>query len=454
MIITLFDIIILVIGIYTIKNFNVGFFLTLLAKIVIPSVVRFKIGGFSLSNTDFFLLFLICSFIINRPYRNIKTPKAIKYFILINVISTFIFILFSSEIVPYSYQFNSFFKGYLFQTYLYILLGFYASQNIKIKQFNNTIIYTSLLCGIYGLFTYMIKQNPYIDSISLIYSGDISIFSFFIEEVRGGIEGRISGTMPHPLQWGQYWNILIGYLYLFRKQTNRYLWTITIILGIINIVLCGSRTAIITFIITTIFFLASFSFKALFKYLTISYISLIFITSFIPETNQTKGIVTYIQSALFFWDSSYSEKADIVGSSTNMRSNQLETAIDIMLQNPIGGVGYNYQYYVLEKNISTDLLGFESIVFKILVEQGILSLFLFLFTFNLLRLYIIRKQNLGKSDKWIINGYFVSFLASILFTGIQGNSWIFFLCLFFLYINNYNKRKNDSQNHPLLLAKQ
>lgn len=454
MIIILFNIIILGIGIYTIKNFNIGFFLTLLVKILIPSVVRFQIGGFSLNSTDFFYLFLICSFIINRPYRNIKMPQAIKYFILINVISTFIFILFSSRIVPYSYQFYSFFKGYLFQTYLYILLGFYASQNIRIKQFNNTIIYTSLLCGIYGLFTYVIKQNPYIDSISLIYSGEISKYSSFIEEVRGGIEGRISGTMSHPLQWGQYWNILIAYLCLFRKQTNKYLWTITIILGIINIVLCGSRTAIITFIITAIFFGGSFSFKTLLKYFTISYISLIFITSFTSVTNQTKGIATYIQSALFFWDSSYSEKAGIVGSSTDMRSKQLETAIDIMLQNPIGGVGYNYQYYVLEKDISTDLLGFESIVFKKLAEQGILSLFLFLFTFNLLRLYVIHRQNLRKSDKWIINGYFISFLASILLTGIQGSSWIFFLCLFFLYINNYNKRKNDFQNHLPLLAQQ
>lgn len=433
MILLIFDILIIAICIIIIRNFKLGYFLSLIIKIAIPSVVRFQLGGFSINHVDILMLALLISFIIKKPYKRIKLPKKIKAFILINVLSTLVLIIFSLGIVPYEYQLSSYFKGYFFQTYMYIFFGYFAFQNIKnIESINKSIIIVSIVCGIYGIITYITKDNPYINILYNIYSGGDNIFSYFMEETRGGIEGRISGTMSHPLHWGQYWNIVIAYLILFYKRTNIYLLISICVIGVINIVLCGSRTSLITLVVTFIFFISSFGFKSLIKYSIISYVILVFTIGFIPQNNQSKGIITYLQSAIFFWDNSYSEKANIQGSNTNMRLTQLNESIKYMKKNPIGGVGYNYQYYVQEKRINTKLMGFESIVFKLLVEQGIISLILFFYTYNLLRKHLIYKRSL--KEKILLNGYFASFLISILFTGIQANSWIFFICFSFIYL--------------------
>lgn len=453
MIITFFNIITILTCLYILKNFKNGFFISLCSQICIPGMVRLHIGNININIYDLFIIFLIISFYINRPYNKQKElTKNIKYFFLINIIGTFILIFLSSGIVPYEYQLSSFFKNFLFQTYIYLYLGYYAFQNLNIQNINRILIYISIICGIYGIFIYTIKINLYVDLLSIIYKGSENIYSYFMEESRGGLEGRISGTMVHPLQWGQFWNILIAYIFLYRKQINIYLWFICMIIGSINIILCGSRSAIVALVIMFIFFLYSYGPKRFIKYSIVTYlIAITTVSIFSPTNNKSNNIVTYIQSALFFWDNSYSEKAGITGSNTNMRANQLTTSINIMLTNPIGGLGYNYQYYTKDNDISTDLLGFESIVFKLLVEQGISGLILFLLSFNLIRRETIKSiQN--KTNKRIINGYFYSFLASIIFTGIQGNSWLFFVCLIFIYINN--RQQYDSQNYSLLLVKQ
>lgn len=440
-----FDLLAIILGLYSIRNFNIGFLTVLITRICIPSSVRFQLGNLSINFFDLLLLFLIISFIINRPYKKIQIPKNIKLFFAIQIISTFILILFSSETVPYTYQLSSFLKGFILQTYLFILLGFYASYNLKISQTNKPIIVTSIICGIYGIFTYLIKQNPYIDFLSISYTGEENIFSSFMEEIRGGIEGRIYGTMLHPLQWGQFWNILIAYLLLFKSSIKRHILITVFIIGIINIILCGSRTAFVTLIVTLGFYLLDFGFKKMCMCLICGYIFLVTILNVIPKNIQNNGIVVYLQSAVFFWDNSYSEKAGIVGSNIAMRENQLNSAIKIMEKNPIGGVGYNYQYYVAEKGISTDLLGFESIVFKLLVEQGIIGLISFFFVLYLLWKYTMEKLQ-RNNHLQLINGYFATFIISILFTGMQGQSFIFFICFLFLFISYLDKNPTEHYN--------
>lgn len=437
MIVLIFDILVFVLGIYTLKNFSKGFISILIAEICIPSTVRFQLGSFDVNIFDLLLIFLIVSFLINRPYKSISMPSNIKLFFLVQVVSTFVLIFFSSAVVPYSYQIFSFFKGFLFQTYIFLFMGFYASKALNMQSVNKVFINISICIGVYGICTYILKYNPYIDILSVLYTGEESIFSYFMEEVRGGLEGRVYGTMSHPLQWGQFWNIFIAYLLLFKNSLNKRLLLTVVIIGVVNIVLCGSRTAIIAFIITISFYYFALGFRKICAILLTGYICVIFLLSVLPRNIQNNGIVLYLQSAVFFWDSSYSEKAGIVGSSASMREEQLNTAIDIMQENPIGGLGYNYQYYAAEKEISTGLLGFESIVFKLLVEQGIISLILFFFVLYLLWRQM-NKTNRGLYNKWLVNGFFATFIISILFTGIQGSSFIFFISFLFLYINCHN----------------
>ena len=445
----LFDFYILIVCLAIFRNIQVGFLITLASRFIIPGDVRLNLGPVSVAIYDVFTIALLISFIKIKAY-NWKIQHPIAKYFYIYVASTFALIFFSSAYVPYNYQLYSFIKNFLFQTILYIWIGFHVFRNYKLNKVICLFCILALLAGIYGIYSYKTSSNPYMSSLNILY-GSQSDFSYFLEESRGGLQGRTYGTMNHPLAWGQFWNILLCLLWIYRRTVNKYLTAAVFVVGIINIVLCGSRTALVTFCVFCAFILLSYGIKKLLLIIPLAYLSLSVILMILPQEIKRSDMVSYLESGLFFWDSSYSEKAGIVGSSTEMRYNQLQKTIDITMKNPLAGVGYNYQYYTLDSNrsIDADLLGLESIVFKILVEQGFAGLFIFFYTFNMLRTYFVRRGK-TKKDKILLNGYFISFLASILFTGIQGGSYAFFMCFLILIKNS----TNDTENHSLLLVKQ
>lgn len=446
----LFDIYIIVVCIIIFRNIRVGFLLTLVSKIVIPSVVRFSLGSISIAINDVFTLVLLTSFILHRKELKAKVPSRINKYFYIYVTVTFILIFLSSAYVPYSYQLFSFFKGFLFQTILYIWIGYKVLQNINVSKYFNVICIASLLAGLYGICSYAISSNPYVSAMNLLYGGE-SDFSYFMEEIRGGLQGRTYGTMVHPLAWGQFWNILMCLVWIFKYMLRKYIFISLIVVGCVNIVLCGSRAALVALLIFFIFVLLSYGVKKLLLVIPLAYISVSALLMVIPQEMKNSGLVSYIESGVFFWDSSYSEKAGIVGSDRTMRIVQLQKSIDIMSRNPIGGVGYDYQYYVLKTDhaIDSELYGLESIVFKLLVEQGLTGLIVFFYTFNMLRTFSIKEKD--TKTRTLVNGYFLSFLSSILITGLQGGSYTFFMLFLALLLN---KTDYDSENHSLLLVKQ
>lgn len=59
---------------------------------------------------------------------------------------------------------------------------------------------------------------------------------------------------------------------------------------------------------------------------------------------------TYIESAVFFWDQSKSNAAEINGSNVDMRINQIETTVfDVSKENLLFGYGLGYLEYSSKK---------------------------------------------------------------------------------------------------------
>lgn len=449
MIYILFNFYIIVVCLIILHNIRIGFLITFISRIIIPGNVRLELGAISIAIYDVFTLAVLFSFILKREYR-LKIPQTIKKYFYIYTVSTFILIFLSSAYVPYNYQLYSFLKNFLFQTIIYIWIGFYLFKEFEQKKIISILCITSLVAGVYGIYSYITSSNPYISLLNLSYDIEHD-FSYFLEESRGGLHGRTYGTMNHPLSWGQFWNIFLCLLWFYKRTTNKFLVIAVFLVGVSNIVLCGSRTALVTLCTFFLFILASHSIKKILITLSLTCILFTVIFSIFPSWTKRSDILSYIESGIFFWDSSRSEKSGITGSSKEMRYIQFQKTIDITMRNPIAGVGYNYQYYAQDSNrtIDTDLMGLESIIFKLLIEQGFTGLLIFFYTFNLLRVYYTKKTLL-RSNKIILNGYFISFLISILFTGVQGASYTFFMI--FLTLINYNT--NDSKNNSLLLVKQ
>lgn len=442
MIVLLFNIIILVVGILTLYNFRAGYLAIFCSKILIPHMVRFGIGSLSLSIADVFSLILIVSFIFHRTQltKGKHYPLILKKYFIIEIVITLLLIILSSGYVPYSYQFTSFIKTIL-QTFVFMWLGYWAFTPIANKRILNIIFIVLIGAGFYGILSYLIKFNPYVDLLYIVYSGEENIYSIFMDEERGGLVGRTSGTMTHPLGWGQMWNLVIGLYFLYNKNINKFLGFIIVVIGIINIIFCGSRAAIVALVILYIFYLFSLSRKKVFKNLFII-LSLLTMGFFAFRKNENiEKVSKYIQAAVFFWDQEASNEAEIRGSSVNMRIRQFEVSIE-KAASSIGGLGYNYQLYTLNnyRKADDELYGLESVIFKKFVEQGFIGMIVFIYTTTLLLKYARRNEK--HKEKVLITGFFCSYIATISITGIQGETWPLFFVIILLF-KNRNKISNN-----------
>lgn len=428
MIIYFFDLVIVAIACLTLYDYRKGFFAIFSSKLLLPSSIRLVIGSLNVDAQNIFHFVLIVSFILHLGFKHISLPKSIKTAFGMYAFVALLLILLSSAVVPYAYQLDMYLKRLLLIDVIYVFIGMCAFQQISSAKYQKMIIYISIVIGIYGIFTYVIKQNPYVTTMSLLYFNEEDEFSYFMDEVRGGIEGRVAGTLGHPLSWGQYWSLVLPAFLLVKKRFSKIVVFTFVPLAFANIFLCGSRTALIALVIFFIIYLGNLHLK--YKIYTIV-ISLFASVTLLTANFKNQNLVAtqkYIETIVFFWHDS--KDVQIVGSSKDMRSEQFEETLRILSYNPIAGIGYNYLDYSQKKSISTKLLGLESVFMRELVEQGIVGLLNFLLLYCSLAKYYLKRYR--KEKVWII-AYFASYFIAISITGIQGISWPVFVLLPMLF---------------------
>lgn len=403
-----------------------GYMLTVCCRLIFPQLIRFQLGSLSFSIYDFYLPFLVISFFLHKNSREYSLnglPSKLSKFLLIFYLPSLILILFSSYKMPISLQFGYFAKTLLLEL-PYIVLGYYAMSKIDLRIFARFLYSIAICVGIYGIWVYLKGLNPYISIAQIVYNSEQD-FLYFLTETRGGLTGRTSGTMVHPLTWGQMWNILIAFYLITRNfYNNRIAELCLILLGLANIILCGSRTSIVCLLLLVPFIIISYKIKIkeLFKYIPLILVVFIIVTIFIDDS-----LYDYIKSGIYFWDESYSNKVDIKGSSVNMRIEQFENSWNYSINNEIGGLGYNSIFHFGSSNIGKDMYGFESIVFRKLYEQGIIGLLVFFLSYYVYYKFIL-SYIYSKRFQLLVSCYFFTYLVSICFTGIQ-DTWILFIIL-------------------------
>lgn len=442
-----FDVIIMINIVLLLTKFRWGLLMLICSNILIPYHVRFIIGPLNVAMYDILSLFVFLGLIIN--YRNVKEnmPKRLQYYFLGECLGTFVLILLSSGLVPLDYQLFSFFKLKLLEEVIFLIAAYHCLVFFDKRKFCNVLLYSSFAAGIYGIIAYFLGANPWIYLISISYTGEADVFSFFLEEVRGGIAGRAYGTMTHPLAWGQFWGLLVPFSLLMKKYVNNKLLIAITFIGVANCYLCGSRTALITLFVALAISFFAMNLKKQLLYIIITVIAVFTIGGSASKSFQQSDSYRYIMSAVFFWDDTYTKNAEISGSSSSMRQNQLDESIRIASMNPIGGVGYNYQFYSLNNDrvSNSELMGFESIIFKKLVEQGFLGLVLFIYI-----LFLINKETLkyaaDRQQRMLLLAFSLSYITSIVFTGISGYSWTLYIVFMFVVYGEYLNQHSLNNN--------
>jgi hypothetical protein len=395
-------------------------------NILIPIIVKVSFGNFTISYYLFLTIILFFSLIflllIKHNYFTERYPQKVKKYLIIFFISSLSLIPFTFA-TPYITQFSSSFQ---FFTQLFLgILGWYVFKNEQeIMQFIKIVFFAVVLACFYGIYTYITKTNPYITSLNIMFSQEMDATSF-MEEKRGGLEGRIMATCIHPLMWGQLIALLVSFFIIFYKKYNKLLGQCIIILLTTAAFLSGSRAVIFSLIIVFSF---QFLTLPLRNKIILLFIGVGFILALLGSSFSDNKTFKLIQSSAFVWDEKLSSNADVNGSSLSMRTEQLECSYDLIKNNIFTGLGKGWISHYIDKQGEHPIMhGFESVFFSKFIEGGIFGLFFFLLFYFQIYLYIRKdaKYKLGTNQANLIDGFFLGYFFSILFTGIQSTFFMF-----------------------------
>ena len=325
-------------------------------------------------------------------------------------------------------------SAFLLDSYFIILLSFWGTKKIKI--FSRPVVYVLFGMTIYGILTYFLKTNPIYAFINPEY------YSSYFHNYCFGDRTRISSTWSHPIAYGLVCSIF-AVLLIPNLKTRRE--KILLALLVVNILICGSRTAFASF-------LMMLSCYALFRY------------KFQRAMTVALRIVPFL-IAIYLFVPPAQEKVDqlfdtvtgestISGSSLEMRQMQTASVLMIYSSSPIWGHGPDYIQEKLRSNKKLmnlyttqgyTLLGFESYSYIILIERGLVGVVLELFWVLVVMIYAFRCRKRHTTESANILSIMGGFLFFALSTGAL-DTWTFTMLFVGLFMRRIHE-KRISYNH-------
>lgn len=256
-------------------------------------------------------------------------------------------------------------------------------EQIKIVLY---FVYGSIfIAGIYGILSYIIKLNPYIVTLSILYDAPFD-YTAILEEVRGAIQGRTQGTLSHPLVWGQIINVLLLFLLMIKPYLKKSTFFIFFSILFLNAILCGSRTILLSALIGVGLTLLKSSPKKIIQYTVIGLLSAMIALNIASQNKKYQIYVDTIEATLFFWNQEKSDNIEIKGSSVELREKQLAETFRLIQNDLFTGLGQGWIDNDYQKNGQHPImLGFESIIYRKVIETGLVGFIIWLIFY--LRIY-------------------------------------------------------------------
>lgn len=424
--------------IFLIKDFSAGFAIAIILDLLVVRKGYIDVGV-QLPFREIVFITVLFFYIFHQQRSNKRKYNINFSFLIVFFTLSTLMGLFLSNNYSTSGQIKHLIGLLYYFIYGYIAWTWYDCEK-EIQKFSSILFLFSTLISLYGLCTYIFKANPYMD----IFGNDL-FHNYENIEDRGALGMRVQSTTVHPITWGG--TCFLLFLYFIREQKKNKYHYILLVLLLINIILCGSRTAILIILIYPILRFFTVDIREKKKFIKIALILLIFFLIIIqlPELQKYKGI---LESTLFFWDDSIASSNDIQGSSITMRLMQYAGLMDLISDNILWGMGHGYvNYYLSTYGQHPILLGFESLIFNKSVEGGIVGLITWIYLFY----YLYRKTKcLNKYDKMSdlsnLKCYVMCYFIFALLTGFM-NTFQLFLILYviqFKYILTSNTINNKA----------
>lgn len=348
---------------------------------------------------------------------------------MLYLIAFFIVIaLFSTEI-PFLYQLDSL-KRYVYYLFNILFIVYSLRKSEEFQKIVHLILFILIMSGIYSAYTYITKDNPY--ALAIVSMTDIfdetGLDNSYIDEQRGFMTGRISGFTVHPLMYGGVLALsLFLLLYVFIQNNHlkgKIFYASMVLVTLILIVFTGSRSILIGTLTGLFVYVYKLFGNKVIVYSVILF-SIISIGGLAIEDE-------FIKSTIFFWE----DNSEIKGSSTEMRTNQIEAAYDRISDNAVSlafGLGEGWVAQYSQKNgCIPPFMGFESIFIIAILQYGILGTLAYLFLlFGGLYKTVVRYVTSSKKQ-YLLVSYLIAGFVIYSFTGEAYGLRLYIILAFFM----------------------
>jgi hypothetical protein len=353
------------------------------------------------------------------------TPFLFLYFF------EFVMIFFQNG-MPFGVMINNWRTSFMGTMLLpFLIWNAYKKDSTILKPLRITAVITILVICIYGLFLVRIPgMNPY---LTVVLPLNKSEFNDVYASVHGGrLFGRISSVFGHPMTFGVFLCMSFVFLYAIKKKIRYGFAYIIIAIIFVNVFLCGVRSCVGGVLIGIVTYLIMGRKFKITIFIVIAYFLFMNIVQNIPEFQN------YIDSMADF----NNEKGAVNGSSFDMRYEQFLGAVHIVKDNMIQGLGFQWTgYYLATYGDHPVCLAFESLIYMILCNNGILGFF----AWGMMLILILFKKFPDKDTRNIVFTLIISYIGYSCITGDYGYMRIM-LVFYILILMESNARQRKLTN--------
>lgn len=282
------------------------------------------------------------------------------------------------------------------------------------RYFRNLLLFYGVIAA-YATVTFLINFNPYILFMeTTTRTGRVEVQTY-AETLRGL---RAQGTISHPITFGAAIALVLlasAAVSLDRRRIGRRIFSarggiLCAIFIIVAIMLTKSRSPLILLGVASIFTVLTSSVVTSYLYIMIGSFLLTLSYFIIP------GVSDVVLSVINIFDPSAGESQH--GSSLEMRQLQMAVALKYFLTSPFAGNGLEATRNIVASGTEPDLYNSESLLFSVLINQGLVGLMVYIFLFG--SLFVKVAQCIpGKNTRAVINGTICGYLVFVLATGVM-----------------------------------
>ncbi|MBF0252404.1 MAG: hypothetical protein HQL29_01175 [Candidatus Omnitrophica bacterium] len=352
-----------------------------------------------------------------RDFRTFPLTKSLLVFLA----CSFIIAIFDSRLSFFDKFYIPFYT--VCETCFLLFVGYLAIRTPQdINKMSTPLLVAIIVVTFYAIFQYLTRYNPYHTWVmnNFFAGGEAEYISKMRVLDIGDARTRMNSTFSTLFQYG-FFSSMLALLFLFfytSKRTYKWMSLIGFICGVIGVVLCASRSVMLSFMIAlSIFVSRGLNIKKFFQYALILGSLGLFAYWMSPELQESVDVSLDV----------FQGGTKVPGSSMAMRESQFSGAYYYMQKSPIIGNGYKYIYNELgwgdrdRGGLDKEMYGFESIVYELMIEQGIIGLFSTFFILSMLLIYFMKKRKINKSLAELGFAMTLFFVMFAVATGPLGN---------------------------------